>query len=186
MLKHILLTIVLLKIASSQQIIDDGKPRVYYPGLCDQTNCRYGDCEIINSTYIKCHCVKGVTGTNCDRLETTGNPCGSYPCYGASTCYALNTGSYICVCPPDRTGINCESNVGTCACKNGGVCTQTAISAFTCQCPSGFGGNLCEINLSALSLFCLTKTCLNGGFCQAVNSTTGFCVCPVNYFGSSC
>ena len=33
-------------------------PRVYYPGVCEVADCRYGNCEIYNSTFYRCHCFK--------------------------------------------------------------------------------------------------------------------------------
>ena len=32
--------------------------RIYYTGICEASDCRYGSCEIFNSTTFKCHCLK--------------------------------------------------------------------------------------------------------------------------------
>ena len=32
--------------------------KVYYSGVCEINDCRYGSCEIYNATAYKCHCLK--------------------------------------------------------------------------------------------------------------------------------
>jgi hypothetical protein len=188
MLKYVILALAILKLATAQ---------TYYPGLCDQTNCRYGTCEVINSTLIKCHCVKGVTGINCDRLDNTNDPCSSYPCYGGGACTSLANGAYMCTCPAGRTSTNCESVIGTCACKNGGTCVITGTNAYTCTCKAGFGGSTCDINTAAPVTTTTTASalaacpagstiCKNGAQCYIVNGASILCVCAPNWSGSFC
>ena len=33
-------------------------PKIYYAGVCEAAECRYGTCEIYNSTTYRCHCLK--------------------------------------------------------------------------------------------------------------------------------
>ena len=41
--------------------------------------------------------IKGVTGSSCNMLDTTGLACASNPCYGDSFCIDL-AGNAICIC----------------------------------------------------------------------------------------
>ena len=59
-LNAILLTVFVgLSSSATVDVIDmQSGPRIYYTGVCEISDCRYGSCEIFNSTTYKCHCLK--------------------------------------------------------------------------------------------------------------------------------
>ena len=104
---------------------------------CKRFSCRFGNCEnlILNNVLnYTCHCVrvimilkifdiiciqlrhvkhfkttKGVSGPNCDLLDTERLPCSSNPCYGGAKCYNYMD-DYYCECPEGRSGKNCNTS----------------------------------------------------------------------------
>lgn len=36
------------------------------------------------------------------------SPCSSFPCFYGGTCQPLGVESFVCICPPERTGSVCE------------------------------------------------------------------------------
>ncbi len=66
-------------------------------GLCGSSECRFGECEVLNQTIFVCHCYKGITGSKCNVLDKTQLPCSSNPCYGNTVCINL-ADKFACVC----------------------------------------------------------------------------------------
>ena len=139
--------------------------------VCNYNQCKYGTCEVTSLTTYNCHCFSGITGANCDTRSTSINPCSSNPCYGNSTCLALSSTAFQCVCGIGAGGILagpfCQSTY-SCQCLNNGVCQTSTDSAglaiYRCQCPTGFGGNLCQFQIGAFQS-CQVVGCSNGGTC---------------------
>ena len=60
------------------------------------------------------------------------NNCTNNPCTHGGTCVPLY-GKYMCLCPPEYEGLNCETDVNECAlyagtdlgCQNNAVCVNT-------------------------------------------------------------
>ncbi len=149
--------------------------------VCSPNPCTYGDCEILSTSAFQCHCLDGITGTNCNTVApATASKCAANPCYGAgSVCVPQGLVSFTCFCAPGLTGPTCRSQVNTCNC-NGGTCILAllnGVSTFTCSCPAGFGGEQCQFGTLALS--CQQSPCLNGGSC----TITGACACPSGFTG---
>ena len=75
--------------------------------------------------------------------------CGqSEPCENGGSCSNDGTGGYLCLCPNQYTGVNCETDINECdasanLCMNGGQCFNE-IGSFRCECAVGFTGHLCE------------------------------------------
>ena len=71
---------------------------------------KFNSCLIVFLNLTLNHIFKGVTGTNCDRLDTSGKPCAANPCYGDAQCINLNTdpnkSEFVCICPPGRGGVS--------------------------------------------------------------------------------
>ena len=126
---------------------------------CNSNDCRYGECEILNLTSFKCHCVvvisishnlfknyvdliicpkKGVTGDNCNYLSTSTNPCSSNPCFGEAACINLSNNKFVCICKSGRAGPACRAHLTPCQCTNGGVCRLIDVNAYECDCPQGY------------------------------------------------
>ncbi|CAF0815444.1 unnamed protein product [Adineta ricciae] len=136
------------------------------------------------STFVPEHCGDpSHIGSNCDKRNS---PCDMRePCQNNSTCVNNNTAlhGYICVCPPNITGMHCEHNHRFCMshiCLNNGVCNETS---RTCVCSDGWGGAHCEwmINLCEKDKI----TCSKNGVCRPllVNYT---CECFSSYSGRHC
>ena len=66
-------------------------------GYCGTNECRFGECEVLNTTIFICHCYKGITGSKCNILDKTQLPCSSNPCYSNSVCINLGD-KFACVC----------------------------------------------------------------------------------------
>ncbi|CAF0823054.1 unnamed protein product [Adineta ricciae] len=107
------------------------------------------------------------------------------PCQNNSTCVNNNTAlhGYICLCPPNITGVHCEHDHRFCMshiCLNNGVCNETS---RTCVCSDGWRGAHCEwlINLCEKDRI----TCSKNGVCRPllVNYT---CECFSSYSGRHC
>lgn len=152
--------------------------------VCNSNECRFGSCEIKSPTTYQCHCVSGVTGTNCDTQAAAGNPCSSNPCYAGGFCTNVGTTGFRCTCPNGLGGPQCRGVLNTCSCQNSGTCTVTTVNAVTvnvCNCPTGFGGNLCEYSVTPYQS-CFTAGCLNGGTCTILST----CKCPTGFSGNRC
>ncbi|VEN50001.1 unnamed protein product, partial [Callosobruchus maculatus] len=128
-----------------------------------------------------CQCVEGFMGPTCDkRLD----PCLPNPCKLGAQCRRQGF-SFLCVCPPNRDGRQCELEKGdACSqnpCQNGGSCRESPGSSFFCLCRSGYRGNHCEI----LADSCRPNPCLYGGLC--VNLKPGYkCSCTDGRYGRHC
>ncbi|RMX50425.1 hypothetical protein pdam_00023365, partial [Pocillopora damicornis] len=74
------------------------------------------------------------------------NSCSSNPCLHDSTCLNGYTDKrYICLCPDNYTGENCEKDRNECTdnthdCHAKAVCNNTE-GSFTCNCIKGYQGN---------------------------------------------
>nr|CAH7769494.1 unnamed protein product [Callosobruchus chinensis] len=135
---------------------------------------------LVEHDYV-CQCVEGFMGSTCDkRLD----PCLPNPCKLGAQCRRQGF-SFLCVCPPNRDGRQCELEKGdACSqspCQNGGSCRESPGSSFFCLCRSGYRGNRCEI----LADSCRPNPCLNGGLC--VNLKPGYkCSCTDGRYGRHC
>ncbi|XP_034145653.1 protein crumbs homolog 1 isoform X1 [Esox lucius] len=125
-------------------------------------------------------------------IMTHGGPSPQYGCWGASVCEpnpCLNQGAcedlfdtYLCTCPSDWTGPQCQNNADTCAvqpCVHGN-CSVSG-QGHVCSCEAGYTGARCEEDTDTCEdNGCgLGSTCLRG----LVNYT---CLCPRNMTGPLC
>ncbi|RCN50946.1 CUB domain protein, partial [Ancylostoma caninum] len=91
-----------------------------------------------------------------DMLAMDG--CESKPCQHGGTCLPRFGKKYNCLCPPYRTGDNCEEDVDECAiyegthagCQHNGTCINHD-TGFRCECRSGYHGPLCQYRQSTCS-----------------------------------
>lgn len=187
-MKLLYLSAFVLLIASSEAYRFGKQTRAIAANVCNANECRFGNCEVTSATTFSCHCIAGVTGTNCDTQAAAGNPCASNPCYSGGTCTNVGTTSFTCTCPAGLGGPTCRSVVVTagaaCSCQNSGTCTNTVVGTQTfqsCTCPTGFVGNLCEYQVSAF-VSCFTSPCQNGGTCTILST----CACPTGFSGNLC
>ncbi|XP_066022654.1 uncharacterized protein [Pocillopora verrucosa] len=76
-------------------------------------------------------------------LWASENSCSSTPCLHGSTCLNGYTDKrYICLCPDNYTGENCEKDVDECTshihgCHYNATCNNTD-GSYTCKCKTGF------------------------------------------------
>ncbi|XP_030832871.1 uncharacterized protein LOC576643 isoform X2 [Strongylocentrotus purpuratus] len=102
-------------------------------------------------TAFTCVCMSGWSGSLCDKVDVTFDPCLNNPCAHGGTC-RLNGSQYTCECPPQWRGVNCEDDFNECdvsanqtnPCENGGTCIND-VEGFNCTCPDGYSGDNCEI-----------------------------------------
>lgn len=99
----------------------------------------------------------------------------------------------VCVCPPGRTGVNCDEDcpagmygrdcLQSCDCQNAALCHSVT---GECQCQPGFIGNRCEEPCPP-HLYgnnCTYKCrCLNGASCSNFD---GECICTPGFSGIDC
>ncbi|KAK6012648.1 EGF-like domain protein, partial [Ostertagia ostertagi] len=84
--------------------------------------------------------------------------CANKPCQHGGTCLPRFGKKYNCLCPPYRTGENCEEDIDECAiyegthagCQNNATC-ENHDTGFRCQCRSGYHGPLCQYRQSTCS-----------------------------------
>lgn len=110
------------------------------------------------------------------------NPCNSAPCAAGSTCQALSSTSYQCLCPFGFSGSDCSQIVNYCSsspCGSFGQCAGTA-GGFTCSCAPGYTGTLCSENINE----CVFSPCGNGQCIDGIASYT--CVCNPGWAGPAC
>jgi len=95
------------------------------------------------------------------------NPCIPNPCQNGGRCRPnLAAGNYVCECPANFNGPNCETSMlfpwifrsidiyiyflnqgnpcGANPCLNGGQCIPNNVGGFTCSCPNPYTGQRCE------------------------------------------
>ncbi|CAF1014666.1 unnamed protein product [Adineta steineri] len=98
----------------------------------------------------------------------SSQPCDIYkPCQNLGICTNNLTFSlgYTCLCQPDFSGTNCETNIHPChldTCLHDGNCTNVNSTHFFCNCTDGRIGIHCE----SIVNYCHNVTCLNKGICQ--------------------
>ena len=126
-----------------------------------------------------------------EMFEVQDDPCGDNPCQNGGQCFdahhiedwqlAYPDALYICECPENWEGKNCEINVNFCEpdqCVNG-LCINGSDS-FTCQCFAGWDGPLCDINIDD----CAFNPCANGACVDGIDSFT--CDCDAGWEGDLC
>lgn len=110
------------------------------------------------------------------------------PCLNGGQCQT-NGNSYICICRPEYTGVNCQNAVSSACsnnpCLNGATCVPNGDS-YTCYCAQGFSGSNCA-STSTNTGSCLTNNpCFNGGICNQNSVGLQSCQCQQGYTGTSC
>ncbi|CAH1792098.1 unnamed protein product [Owenia fusiformis] len=140
-----------------------------------------GTCEGRGGEF-NCNCPTGFFGDRCQYMQQS--TCSPNLCRNGATCTKPDDSpSYVCICPPGFTGINCERIISHCdtnTCENGGTCS-TINDGFLCSCRPGYEGQRCEVNLDE----CRNNPCTNGGSC--VDGDNSFkCHCKLGYTGSLC
>lgn len=127
--------------------------------LCLSKPCKNGATCYDSYNSYKCICLPGFEGVDC---EVDINPCKSNPCRNNGTCLLSQMDQYICKCPNEYSGINCENApppVNVCLttpCQNNGVCLRDQNGLYRCVCIPGFTGELCQN---------YTGQCPNGDSC---------------------
>ena len=121
---------------------------------CDSSPCLAGrgQCQLDSSdqTKFRCICKSGYTGRVC---ETAVKSCVSSPCLNNGICQDF-VGYYICQCPVEYYGLNCEQfyacSLQPCNPMGTRQCVDTTLESdlnatsaenFKCQCRPGFTGN---------------------------------------------
>ncbi|KAL5013502.1 hypothetical protein ScPMuIL_007772 [Solemya velum] len=78
-------------------------------------------------------------------------PCDRNPCRNGGYCRELTSSTYMCNCPNEFTGKNCEIEVNLCVtrqpCQNGAPCSIRSDGNYKCDCPLGFFGSECEARI---------------------------------------
>uniref|UniRef100_A0A1I8NWD8 Cubilin n=2 Tax=Stomoxys calcitrans TaxID=35570 RepID=A0A1I8NWD8_STOCA len=116
-----------------------------------------------------------------DRLEK--NYCSSNPCQNGGEC--LNVfGTYMCKCPKNFEGTNCERDVNECAlyagtdlgCQNGALCINQ-FGSYSCNCQPGWFGIHCTQRKGDCMQSSAWEIC-GHGICVSSNDTFGYkCIC---------
>ncbi|XP_049547063.1 neurogenic locus protein delta-like [Anopheles darlingi] len=102
--------------------------------------------------------------------------CANLRCENGGVCRKTATDRSQCQCAEGFAGHNCEINLCTDFCANGGQCTIER-GAAKCNCPVGTFGERCQ------DLGC-PDLCQNGGEC--IDGERPFCKCPRGYEGRFC
>ncbi|CAF1242344.1 unnamed protein product [Adineta steineri] len=173
--------------------------------LCKPHIClNHGECNETSNTTLDCLCDNGwevveqsplFIPKSCNDSTSIGLNCNisassckiANPCQNDGNCSDDNTTSYgyICLCPFDFHGINCELDNRLCkphTCLNHGTCNETSDTTFDCLCDNGWEGNHCESMIN----YCSNITCENSAICRPLllNYT---CEClSNNYYGRHC
>lgn len=119
------------------------------------------------------------TGLRCETYVTL---CASNPCQHNGTCYQDIVSNIIrCVCPPNYTGVFCNSTnvTNTCTvnpsiCFNGGTCRANASlsQGFSCQCTPTTTGQYCEQIINECQQ--TPSPCINNGTCVSLKENDFF------------
>ncbi|WKY13932.1 hypothetical protein Q1695_004623 [Nippostrongylus brasiliensis] len=123
----------------------------------------------------------------------TMDGCESKPCRHGGTCLPRFGKKYNCLCPPHRTGENCEVDVDECViydgthagCQNNATCVNHD-TGFRCECRPGYHGPLCQYRQSTCSRS--IELCGPHGHCIDVDTSetdsTYKCICDWGFRAS--
>jgi Notch-like protein len=79
------------------------------PDLCRFSPCLNGGfCYPVGRDNTACACPPHTTGRYCEQDLNESNACYSSPCLNNGTCLK-NGSSYMCICPNNVSGQNCEN-----------------------------------------------------------------------------
>lgn len=84
-----------------------------------------------------------------DVTQCNTSSCDSEPCMNGGSCIEEGP-SFVCVCPPEMSGVLCTSGGDRCGsepglCEDGATCVNGEDGlTFTCLCPVGRGGVRCD------------------------------------------
>ncbi|KAF5282685.1 hypothetical protein FQA39_LY17492 [Lamprigera yunnana] len=111
------------------------------------------------------------------------NECSSSPCKNSGTCQDLFNG-YICKCPDEWEGLDCDRDVNECArfagtdlgCQNGATCINKQ-GTYECQCTKGWYGIHCTRQSVSCTTGSVAELC-GHGTCLPQNNNFGYkCLC---------
>lgn len=148
---------------------------------CELISCYNGGTCLSNGTQL-CDCLPGFSGTLC---ETRLNMCDAEPCLNSGKCVG-DSNFYICECPTNYVGRDCEYEQTECdennPCENSAVCRVLDDGRYQCLCTPGWTGIYCDKLIDA----CDSQPCMNNGTCARYNFTGFVCACSAGFKGSYC
>ncbi|GFR97028.1 fat cadherin, partial [Elysia marginata] len=114
-----------------------------------------------------------------------GDACSSNPCLNGGQCKPSSLNEYVCICPGEFRGEQCELNPDPCLqnpCLAGGRCEKDSESpnSFLCHCHGSLLGSRCSYGS-----FCLPNPCLHNGICVE-GPNAPLCDCQPGYEGLYC
>ncbi|OAF66413.1 hypothetical protein A3Q56_05861 [Intoshia linei] len=106
------------------------------------------------------------------------------PCLYGGVCIDDVSKGYICRCPTNYFGYNCQRDIcDNGPCMNNGTCIGLE-NEYKCECKKEYTGIRCQEQNK-----CFNVICLYGGICKTIKTytkTQGVCICKPNYVGKFC